>query len=75
MIDLEPHEVEYVGQTACAFGSLILAVRRGDHEQIAIDVKRILDAATRYARALDDETKPADRALLRAIDRLGANDR
>ena len=72
-IDLEPHEIAYVGETACAFGSLIAAIQRNDREQIMVDLARILNAATRYGNAT--KTKPADRALVSAIGRLGANDR
>ena len=73
MTDLQPHEVEYVGTTACAFGSLILAIQRDDREQIMLDLTRILNAATRYGNAT--KTKPADRALNAAIAKLADNDR
>lgn len=73
MTDLERHEIEFVGSAAAAFGSLIAAIQRDDRDEIMQSLCRILNAATRYGNAT--KAKPADAALVRAVERLNAGPR
>ena len=71
MPQIEPHDREWVTAAAVALAGIVSGVRRVDHPAIAESVTALLNAATRYVRATEDE-RPSDEALRRAVALLSA---